>query len=162
MEGGISIPEQNTEDENVDSDHREDDDDGDDDDDPEEDSERTKDSGNNNEDNASEECKKEQFFDFVFEAEEFLDSEYTVIMEEFIEECKTNYKDGGNDHENTKDMPQDINGVIDDVHECSDDLEECGEKCFIYCGKRKIMSMSNMANMLVDPKTVQKLKIGIL
>ena len=35
-------------------------------------------------------------------------------------------------------------------------LKTVGEKCFNYCGKRKIMSMSNMANMLVDPKTVQK------
>ena len=86
LEGGISIPEENTEDEN------EDDDDGgdDDDDDPEEDSEHTKESGANNEDedNACEECKKEQLFDFVFEAEEFLNPEYKEMMEEYVEECK--------------------------------------------------------------------------
>ena len=70
LEGGVSIPEKNTEDEIEDSDHVEDDDD--DESDPEEDSERTKDSeheeGNNSEDedNSCEECKKENFLDFVW------------------------------------------------------------------------------------------------
>ena len=53
--------------------------------------------GNNSEDedNACEECKKEQFFDFVFEAEEFLDSEYKEMMEEVVEDRKNDYKDCG-------------------------------------------------------------------
>ena len=103
---------------NSDSDHGEDDDDEP---DPEEDSERTQDSehqeGNNSkdEDNASEECKKEQFFYFVFDAEEFLDSEYKEMMEELVENRKKHYKDGGYDYENTDDIPHDINEVIDDV-----------------------------------------------
>ena len=79
-------------------------------------------------------------------------------MEEFVEDRKKHCKDGGYDYENTDDIPHDINEVIDDVHECSDDFKERGEKCFKYCGKRKIMSMSNMANMLMDPKIMQKLK----
>ena len=64
LEGGISIPEENTDDENEGSDHGEDDDESD----PEEDSECTQDSeheeGNNSEDedNACEEWKKEQIF----------------------------------------------------------------------------------------------------
>ena len=155
LEGGISIPEENTEDENED-----DDDGGDDDDDPEEDSEHTKDSGNNNEDedNACEECKKEQFFDFVFEAEEFLNPEYKEMMEEYVEECKNDYKENWYDNENTEDLHQDVNEVIDDLHECSDDFEEHGENCFKSCTKRKIMSITNMANALMDPKNVQKLK----
>ena len=65
---------------------------------------------------------------------------------------------GGYDYENTDDIPHDINEVIDDVHECSDDFKEHGEKCFKYCSKRKIMSMSDMANVLMDPKIMQKLK----
>ena len=87
-------------------------------------------------------------FYFVFKAEEFLNSEYKEMMEEFVEECKNDYKVGGYDYdENTEDIPQDINEVIDDVHECSDDFEDHGEKCSKYCGKIKIMSMGDMANM---------------
>ena len=79
--------------------------------------------------------------------------------------CSEKVKLGGDVYEiirgnqiNQASLPQDINEVIDDVIECCDDFKECGKKCFKYCGKRKIMSMSNMANMLVNPKTVQKLK----
>ena len=63
-------------------------------------------------------------------------------MEEFVEECKNDYKGGGYGNENTEDIAQDIYEVIVDELECSDDFEECGEKCFKYCGKRKIMSMN--------------------
>ena len=103
------------------------------------DSEHEEANNSEDEDNACEECKKEQFFDFVFEAEEFLDSEYKEMMEEFVEECKNDYKNGGYDKENTEDIPQDINQVIDDVHKCSDDVEECGEKCFKYCNNKKLL-----------------------
>ena len=73
--------------------------------------------GNNSEDedNACEECKKEQFFDFVFEAEEFLDSEYKEMMEELVEDRKNHYRDGGYNYENTDDKPHDINEVCADT-----------------------------------------------
>ena len=77
-------------------------------------------------------------------------------MEEYVEECKNDYKDI--DNENTGDVPQDVNEVIDDLHECSDDFEEHGENCFKSCSKRKIVSIMSLANMLMDPKNKQKLK----
>ena len=86
-----------------------------------------------------------------------MNSEYKELMEEYVEECKHDYNDSGYDNENTEDIPQDVNEVIDGVHECSDDFEERGEKCFKYCSKRKIMSIMSMANMLMDPKIMQKL-----
>ena len=75
-----------------------------------------------------------------------------------LNRVKKNYKDIGFDIENTEDLHQDVNEVIDDLHECSDDFEEHGENCFKSCTKRKIMSMTNMANVLMDPRIMQKLK----
>ena len=75
------------------------------------------------------------------------------MIEEYVEECKNDYKESGYDNENTEDLPQDVNEVIDDLHECIDDFEEHSENCFKYCSKRNIMSITNMANALMDPKT---------
>ena len=80
------------------------------------------------------------------------------MMEEYVEECKNVYRDISYDNENIEDIPQDVNEVIDDLHECSDDFEEHGENCFKSCTKRKIMSMTIMANALMDPKNIQKMK----
>ena len=64
------------------------------------------------------------------------------MMEEFVEDRKNHFRYNCYDYENTDDKPHNIYEVIDDVHECSDDFEERGEKCFKYCSKRKIISMS--------------------
>ena len=37
------------------------------------------------------------------------------MTEILVEDRKNDYKDGGYDYENTEDIPQDINEVIDDV-----------------------------------------------
>ena len=85
-----------------------------------------------------------------------MNPEYKEKMEEYVEECKNDYKDI--DNENTEDLPQGVNEVKDGLHECIDDFEEHGEKCFKSCSKRKINSISNMANALMDPKYMQILK----
>ena len=65
-----------------------------------------------------------------------MNPEFKEKMEEYVEECKNEYKDI--DNKNTEDLPQGVNEVKDGLHECIDDFEEHGEKCFESCSKRKI------------------------
>ena len=55
-------------------------------------------------------------------------------------------------------MPEDIDDVLEDIEHVIDLWNEREEECFKKCSKRKIMSLSNIANCLMDTKTLEKMK----
>ena len=101
-------------------------------------------------------CLKERFFDFIFEAEEFMTPDshkkrlhYEKIFREDITEAIG--KDEGN-------KPEDEDDLIDDVEHLRNKFDEDGNICFKYCSKRKINSISDMADALLDNKLGDDLK----
>ena len=83
-------------------------------------------------------CLKEQFFDFIFEAEEFMTPDshqkrlhYEKIFREDITEAIE--KDESN-------KPEDLDETIEDVEHLSNEFDKDGNVCFKYCSKRKINS----------------------
>ena len=51
-----------------------------------------------------------------------------------------------------------MDDVIEDIEHVIDLWNEREERCFEKCSKRKIMSLSNIANCLMDTKTLEKMK----
>ena len=93
-------------------------------------------------------CLKERFFDFIFEAEEFMTPDshkkrlhYEKIFREDIKEAIE--KDESNKAENVDEM-------IEDVEHLRNEFDEDGNICFKYCSKRKINSISDMVDALLD------------
>ena len=56
------------------------------------------------------------------------------------------------------DIPEDRDDVIEDIKHVIDLWNERKEECFKKCSKRKIMSLSNIANCLMDTKSLKKMK----
>merc|ERR1712115_481309 len=101
-------------------------------------------------------CSKERFFDFIFEAEEFMTPDshkkrlhYEKIFREDIKEAIE--KDESNKAENVDEM-------IEDVEHLRNECDEDGNICFKYCSKRKINSISDMVDALLDNKMGDDLK----
>merc|ERR1712015_167813 len=101
-------------------------------------------------------CLKERFFDFIFEAEEFMNSDshkkrlhYEKIFREDITEAIE--KDESN-------KPEDVDEMIEDVEHLRNEFDKDGNVCFKYCSKRKINSISDMADALLDKKVGVDLK----
>ena len=101
-------------------------------------------------------CLKEQFFDFIFEAEEFISSDfhnkrlhYEKIFRDGITEAIE--KDESN-------KPEDVDEMIEDVEHLCNEFDKDGNVCFKYCSKRKINSISDMADVLLDKKVGADLK----
>ena len=101
-------------------------------------------------------CLKERFFDFIFEAEEFMTPDshkkrlhYEKIFREDIKEAIE--KDESNKAENVDEM-------IEDVEHLRNEFDEDGNICFKYCSKRKIKSISDMADALLDNELGDYLK----
>ena len=101
-------------------------------------------------------CLKERFFDFIFEAEEFMTPDshkkrlhYEKIFREDITEAIE--KDESN-------KPEDVDEMIDDVEHLRNKFDEDGNICFKYCSKRKINSISDMADALLDNELGDDLK----
>ena len=101
-------------------------------------------------------CLKERFFDFIFEAEEFMTPDshkkrlhYEKIFRDGITE--TIEKDESNKAENVDEM-------IEDVEHLHNEFDEDGNICFKYCSKRKINSISDMVDALLDNELGDDLK----
>ena len=101
-------------------------------------------------------CLKERFFDFIFEAEEFISSDshkkrlhYEKIFRDDITEAIE--KDESN-------KPEDVDEMIEDVEHLCNEFDKDGNVCFKYCSKRKINSISDMADALLDKKVGVDLK----
>ena len=101
-------------------------------------------------------CLKERFFDFIFEAEEFMTPDshkkrlhYEKIFREDITEAIE--KDESN-------KPEDVDEMIEDVEHLRNKFDKDGNICFKYCCKRKINSISNMADALLDNELGDDLK----
>merc|ERR1711947_58392 len=99
-------------------------------------------------------CLKERFFDFIFEAEEFMTPDshkkrlhYEKIFREDITEAIE--KDESN-------KPEDVDEMIEDVEHLRNKFDKDGNICFKYCCKRKINSISDMADALLDVPTSAK------
>ena len=101
-------------------------------------------------------CLKERFFDFIFEAEEFMTPDshkkrlhYEKIFRDDIKEAIE--KDESNKAENVDEM-------IEDVEHLRNEFDEEGNVCFEYCSKRKINSISDMVDALLDNELGDDLK----
>ena len=92
------------------------------------------------------ESNKEPFFNFVFEAEHFLDAKSKETLEEYLARDKKNRKlDDGCDQDET-DNPKNAQEVVEDIEEVISMWNEKEEDCFKQCSKRKIQSVCNMAH----------------
>ena len=137
-----------------------------DDDDHDEDTEESKDS--NEEDHEhydvkfdkvdENEANKEYFFDFVMEAETFLDNKSKKMVEKNVTREKKNIVLADGREQDETDLPEDIDDVLEDIEHVIDLWNEREEGCFEKCSKRKIMSLSNIANCLMDTKALEKMK----
>ena len=104
------------------------------------------------------EANKEYFFDFVMEAETFLDNKSKKIIEKYVRREKRDTVLADGREQDETDMPEDVDDVIEDIEHVIDLWNEREERCFEKCSKRKIMSLSNIANCLMDTKTLGKMK----
>jgi hypothetical protein len=105
-----------------------------------------------------EEICKEQFFDFVFEAENFLDSKSKDKLGKDLAEEKRYLKICNGFEQGLTDLPQAVDDVIEDLGDLIEEWNERDGKCFKTCSKRKIHSLSNVANTLVDSELLMKMK----
>ena len=104
------------------------------------------------------EQNKEPFFNFVFEAEHFLDPKSKEKLEEYLIRDKKNRKlEDGCDQDETNN-PKNVYEVIEDIEEVFDKWNEKEEECFKQCSKRKIQSVSNVAYTWMDATSLNKMK----
>ena len=99
---------------------------------------------------------EQRFFDFIIEAEEFMNS-YSHKQRLHYEKI---FRDGITDtiekDENKK--PKDVDEVIDDVEHLCNEFDKEGNTCFKYCSKRKINSVSEMVEVLLNKRIADYLK----
>ena len=97
---------------------------------------------------------KEGFFDFIFEAEEFMtpDSHKKRLQLERI--FRDNMTETIEKDESNK--PEDVNYTIDDVEHLCNMFD--GNICFKYCSERKINSISDITDVLLDKELGDELK----
>ena len=85
-------------------------------------------------------CLKEQFFDFIFEAEEFMSSDSNKQRLHYEKIFRDNITDSIEKDKNNK--PKDVDEVVHDVEHLCNEFDMEGNTCFKYCSKRKINSVS--------------------
>ena len=91
------------------------------------------------------EPNKEPFFNFVFEAENFMDAKSKDKLENYLARDKKNLKlPDGCDQDET-DIPQNVDEVIEDIEDVFSMWNKKEEECFKQCSKRQIKSLCNMA-----------------
>ena len=101
-------------------------------------------------------CLKERFFDFIFEAEEFISSDFHQKMlhyEKIFRDDITNTIEKDKNNE-----PKDVDEVIDDVEHLCNEFDKEGNTCFKYCSKRKINSVSEMVGVLLNKRIADYVK----
>ena len=104
------------------------------------------------------ETNKEYFFDFVLEAENFLDEKSKKMVEKYVTREKKDIVLADAREQDETDMPEDMDDILEDIEHVIDLWNKREEECFKKCGKRKIMSLSNIANCLMDTKSLEKMK----
>ena len=102
------------------------------------------------------ECLKERFFDFIFEAEEFMSSDSHKQRVHYEKIFREDITDSIEKDENNK--PEDVDEIIDDVEYLRNEFDKDGNMCFKYCSKRKINSISDMVGALLDNEVGDDLK----
>ena len=101
-------------------------------------------------------CLKERFFDFIFEAEEFISSDYHKKRIHYEKIFRDDITEAIEKDESNK--PEDVDEMIDDVEQLRNEFDKDGNICFKYCSKRKISSISDMVDVLLDNELGDELK----
>jgi hypothetical protein len=104
------------------------------------------------------ESNKEPFFNFVFEAENFMDVKSKETLENYLARDKKNLKLADGCDQDETDLPQNVSEVIEDIEHVFTMWNEKEEECFKQCSKRKVHSVCNVAHMLMDGTSLQKMK----
>ena len=104
------------------------------------------------------ESNKEPFFNFVFEAEHFLDGKSKETLEEYLTRDKKNRKLDGECDQDETDNPENTKEVVEDIEEVISMWNEKEEDCFKQCSKRKIQSVCNVAYTWMDATSLHKMK----
>ena len=101
-------------------------------------------------------CLKERFFDFIFEAEEFISSDFQNKRLHYEKIFRDDITEAIEKDESNK--PEDVDEMIEDVEHLRNKFDKDGNICFKYCSKRKINSISDMADVLLDNEFGDDLK----
>jgi hypothetical protein len=101
---------------------------------------------------------KEPFFNFVFEAENFLDAKSKEKLEKYLTHDKKNLKLVDGCDQDETDIPKNVREVIEDIEDVCSMWNKKEEECFKRCSKRKIQSVCNMANNWMDATSLHKMK----
>ena len=104
------------------------------------------------------EPNKEPFFNFVFEAENFMDVKSKETLENYLARDKKNLKLADGCDQDETDLPQNVSEVIEDIEHVFTMWNEKEEECFKQCSKRKVHSVCNVAHSLMDGTSLQKMK----
>ena len=104
------------------------------------------------------ELNKEPFFNFVFEAENFMDLKSKETLENYLARDKKNLKLADGSDQDETDLPQNVSEVIEDIEHVFTMWNEKEEECFKQCSKRKVHSVCNVAHSLMDGTSLQKMK----
>ena len=93
---------------------------------------------------------KDPFFNFVFEAEHFLDAKSKEKLEEYlIRDKKKNLKlEDGCDQDETNN-PKNVHEVIEDIEDVFSMWNGKKEDCFKQCSKRKIQSVCYLSYLFL-------------
>ena len=101
-------------------------------------------------------CLKERFFDFIFEAEEFMTPDSHKKRQHYEKIFRDDITEAIEKDESNK--PEDVDEMIEDVEHLRNKFDKDGNICFKYCSKRKINSISDMADVLLDNEFGDDLK----
>ena len=101
---------------------------------------------------------KEPFFDFVFEAENFMDAKSKAKLEKYLIRDKKNLKLADGCDQDETDIPNNVPELMKDINGVISMWNKKEEECFKQCSKRKILSMCNIANNWMDATTLKKMK----
>jgi hypothetical protein len=104
------------------------------------------------------EPNKEPFFNFVFEAENFMDVKSKETLEEYLARDKKNLKLGDGCDQDETDNPKNAKEVVEDIEHVFTMWNEKEEECFKQCSKRKIQSVCNVAYFWMDATSLNKMK----
>ena len=103
-------------------------------------------------------CRKEGFFDFIFDAEKFMDSDFKKKVLEWEKVFRKDITDAID--KDAFNHAEDKDEIIEDVKHLCNEFDENGGLCFKYCSKRKINSMSTIVDILLTNEVGRNLKLS--
>merc|ERR1711867_5753 len=86
-------------------------------------------------------CLKERFFDFIFEAEEFMTPDSHKKRLHYEKIFKDDIKEAIEKDESNK--PEDVDEILEDVEHLRNEFDEKGNICFKYCIPFILFILSN-------------------